>query len=526
MKILRTPIVFFCAAVSALTVAILKALVVGGLETMPPLRVMVFAACGFGIVAALIEWGLRDLFSGRVRTKSDPATLQAPRDAAPIDTAGVTSVLPDASVLSARVRPIVFREICPPVPEAALSFYGGTPVGPPQLVWPRQRNKPGGAPLSFIMQWNCKELAREDATGLLPADGVLYLFADLTWGYPFDFEFVHVPGPVEAWQPLPIPSDLPPIFGSDGVHHIPFCSPEMSNDGPDVPRLMPRWTFDAVAFECPSVSPNGFWPGGAATAEALLRAQHRGGDVPVPARRNDGARPFGRPFATFPHDYAAVRAVASKVIRDLRHPQSWFMRDLPSSEREAIFDGWRNEARERYVSAATHDPAARLEQLESDVLWAWMEGLQPLLRLGWGSLVERCVNISLGLGSELTGVIPEDLIASCVRDHALAYAYLHDERPDHSQPDALKTWDARRNAGLLKEVRSVHAPTPNHMFGPPSYVQGYVEEYMAEWVQLLELSTHGAISHEFGDGVLQFMIRPNDLKERRFERVELVASAY
>jgi len=82
MKILKTPVVFLCAAVGALAVAVLKAFFVGGLERLPPARVLLFAACGFGIVAALIEWVLRDLFSGRVRTKSDPATLQSPRDSA------------------------------------------------------------------------------------------------------------------------------------------------------------------------------------------------------------------------------------------------------------------------------------------------------------------------------------------------------------------------------------------------------------------------------------------------------------
>jgi hypothetical protein len=35
----------------------------------------------------------------------------------------------------------------------------------------------------------------------------------------------------------------------------------------------------------------------------------------------------------------------------------------------------------------------------------------------------------------------------------------------------------------------------------------------------------GIIGHNFGDGVLQFIIRPNDLRERRFDKVELIASS-
>jgi uncharacterized protein YwqG len=63
------------------------------------------------------------------------------------------------------------------------------------------------------------------------------------------------------------------------------------------------------------------------------------------------------------------------------------------------------------------------------------------------------------------------------------------------------------------------------MFGPPSFVQGEVEAYMEEWLLLLELSTR-VVGHQFGDGVLQFMIRPSDLKERQFNNVKLVVSSY
>src|SRR5438045_7931461 len=67
----------------------------------------------------------------------------------------------------------------------------------------------------------CAELAPQDATGLLPGDGVLYLFCDLTWGDPFDFEFVHAPGPTDGWQALPIPPGLPPVYGNEGAYQVP-----------------------------------------------------------------------------------------------------------------------------------------------------------------------------------------------------------------------------------------------------------------------------------------------------------------
>lgn len=179
-----------------------------------------------------------------------------------------------------------------------------------------------------------------------------------------------------------------------------------------------------------------------------------------------------------------------------------------------------------YASAAAHRPASRVEQSLSDKIWHWMEGLESVLKSGWSSLVEKCVNVSLGLGSEAAGAIPADLVTLCAERHQLASAYLHEEYPDRRKPDAMASWDARKAAGLLKEVRSIHAPCPNHMFGPPSFVQGDVEEYLEEWVLLLELSSREPISLTFGDGVLQFMIRPADLRKRQFDNMKAVISSY
>jgi uncharacterized protein YwqG len=64
------------------------------------------------------------------------------------------------------------------------------------------------------------------------------------------------------------------------------------------------------------------------------------------------------------------------------------------------------------------------------------------------------------------------------------------------------------------------------MLCPPSYVQGDAEKRIGEWLLLLELSSDPQIGHHFGEGVLQFWIRPDDLAARRFDLVELTASAY
>lgn len=516
MKIPRALAVFLCSAGAILALAIIKALVVSGLDTLPPAKILVFGSVTFGLIAALVDWGLlRDLFPG-AKSKAQSA-LDGHSQKAP-----TTGPLQER----ARLRPIVFREICPPPATPGLSFYGGIPVGPATLVWPKVVNKPGGAPLSFIMQWDAAELAPQDATGLLPRDGALYLFADLTWGDPFDFQFIHAPGPVRDWQALPAPPDLPPIYGDDGAYKVPYCSPRIAKESQDVPRLLPKWNFAPIAFAYP-VPPSEedrYWEDSNSTAEALLLLEHPVG-VP-PARRLDVRPPrFARPFAAFPHDHAAVRVVAAKVLDQLRHPERLLLQ-ATADDRHAQFEVWRNEATRRYVSAATHRPGASVDEALADEIWHWMEGLEPVLASSWGALIEACANVSLGLESEAAGSLPADLVARCTEHHRLATAYLHYEYPNHRNPDALTNWEARKAEGALQEIRSLLAPCPNHMFGPPSCVQGAVEEYLEKWVLLLELSSRGPIGHEFGEGVLQFLIRPFDLREGRFDRVKLVASAY
>jgi hypothetical protein len=560
MKPPRFLTVFFCAAIGILAVAVIKALIVSGLDVLPALKLLLFTSSMFGFVAAMLDWALfrprakgapADVSSeGPVsQGRSHVATAAAPPLTRGGSKASVESIdgsrtqagtkaldIParnkgaeEALLERARLRPIVFREIVPPPASPGLSFYGGTPIAPANFTWPRMRNKPGNAPLSFVMQWDCAELAGQDATGLLPRDGVLYLFCDLTWGDPFDFQFIHAPALPDSMQTIPIPPDLPRVYGDEGAHIVPYCSPEIAKEHQDVPRLLPKWPFTPVAFSYPA--PPGapgdqgawFWSETEAVSEALLLAQHPEG-VPAAKRRDEQPWPFARPFDAFPQDYATVRVVAAKVLHDLRWPSSWLLRGVPEPEREAKFKAWRDQATQLYLSAVPHRPAERVEQAAADEIWRWMQDVAPVLTPGWRSLVAQCVNVSLGLGSEAASAIPADMVAACAEWHQLAHAYLHDEHPDRRQPDAIAKWEARKAEGSLKEVRSIHAPSPVHMFGPPSYVQGYVEEYLDEWMLLLELSSRGQVG--MGEGVLQFLIRPADLRERQFDRVELVASAY
>lgn len=540
MKMPRFLLVFLCGAGALLALSLLKASIISGLNTLPPAKILIFAASCFGLVAASIDWALlRNRLPPRHFQESDApklssvqaaAIMQALKDPLKTDSqaAAAVSSAPEpgagpsneALVRLAESQPIVFKEICPP-PSTGLSFYGGVPIVPPLFVWPRSSNKPGKTPLSFVMQWDCVELAAHDRTGALPEDGVLYLFCDLTWGEPFDFRFIHASGSTKEWLALSVPEDLPSVYGDEGAYLVPYCSSQVEKRFQDVPRLLPRWPFSPRGFSYPAPVANAdadgrFWSEGQTVAEALLSLQHPQGQAPTnPSRKQ--ALPFGRPFPAFPHDFAAVRIVAAELLRRLHRPDPKLLLDKFEHDRKTTLQRWADSAADLYNSATSHSPAAAVEQSASDRIWRRIEQMAPAIGRGWDAVVQECVNTSLGIGSEASSVLPANLVAECALRHELATIYLRDEQAG-SLPGGAEVNSA--------ESRTIHAPCPNHMFGPPSFVQGHVEEYLEEWILLLELSTKKQIGHEFGEGVYQFMIRPAHLRERKFDRVKLIASAY
>jgi len=107
---------------------------VSGLNTLPPIRVLVFAASMFGLIAALLDWAL--LRSPLLPKRTKPISVEARASGGQNAGATVSPPAPhiDPIVERARARPIVFREIYPPPAAAGLSFYGGVPVGPVNLA--------------------------------------------------------------------------------------------------------------------------------------------------------------------------------------------------------------------------------------------------------------------------------------------------------------------------------------------------------------------------------------------------------
>lgn len=440
----------------------------------------------------------------------------------------------------ARYHPIVFRQSFPPADDHGLSYYGGLPTGPADIVWPRHAFDGGEAPLSFVMQWDCRELAAQDATGLLPRDGVLYFFASLEWANPKAFRFVHAPGDVADWEPLKPPADLPPVLGDQTAWQVPWCNPHIEAEHQHCPTLLPKWPFRPLALEYPATTTDdddeeaAFWSE-RAMAEVLLKAQDSLGAPPT-YLDPDGS--YGAAvFDGFPHDWAAVRIVCSKVIDTLRKPiytrLPRSIEELEGEAREARIAEWSDEARELYRFAASHAPDDAVPGDLSVQIRVWMDKVNGCFM--YGLVVKEAVNVSLGLHSKALAAIPPDLIAKASLDHALGIAYDRKEYRHEfnarccaglDQEASDRLWNAAKEAGTLPIIHQVSARVPNRIFGPASFVQGDVAELVEDHVLLLEIGSSSQIGIELGEGVIQYMIRPDDLRQGRFDKAQVILSAY
>lgn len=449
--------------------------------------------------------------------------------------------LPSTEVMrkvhAALKRPIVFKRLLEADADNGLSHFGGKPIGPKSLKWPCTGGKERNQPLHFVMQWDCAQLSGKDATGLLPKDGVLYCFLDLEWGNPDGSYFTHQAGPTDDWQEIEPPTDIGPIFGEEGVWIVPGCLPKIDNAADYVPRTLPRFAFEPVAFDYP-LEEDGqkeggtFWNDERPVAERLLEVQNPGsGHERQVDHIEKRAIPFERPFATFPYDFASLRIIAvrakNKIGRTTAKAYENAFPDFSKDDIAALKKSWLEEATELYELAVSQPASTSLPQDLSDEYWSWVENHRLIMETGHETWVMDAINLSLGLASSGLNNVPLEWVERVfAKKHSLASEYMRWEYPDHRIENTYEVYEQKKKDGLLDQIHEIHAPTPAHMFGPPSFVQGDVDDMMNEYVLLLELPSGGTPGLEIGEGVLQYMIKPEDLAQGRFDKVQTVTSAY
>ena len=400
------------------------------------------------------------------------------------------------AVRASREQAVLLRRHFPPR-AGSLSHWGGVPIVPRGFTWPFVVLPDGtDRALSFVLQVDCATIPADGRLGLMPDRGQLYVFLDLDWGTHWIWSVRFEDGDVEEFVPGRPPVGLPRAY----PHRAIWRWPQRDEDWP---HLLPAWSFEPVLLTGDENAPppededeeeeRDFWPGTIDVSRALDGID--GAVVPMEYYENrfDDDRVLVRPFATYPHDWQAVRILTGLVqsrLQDRYHDRGNMTDEDVASLRGAI-QTWSERAAEQ-------EPWTALAPEDSDALWQLVLDHQSMTLFGLSDAVNDSLDATLAGNPDAAGLLPPEALDLARIRHALASA----------GPERRHTTIAER------------------MLCPPSYVQGDAAERIGEWILLLEMSSDPQIGHHFGEGVYQFWIRPGDLAARRFDLVELTASAY
>lgn len=453
----------------------------------------------------------------RIRQSALAASTAAPPPPPPPILTPETSPEPGAQE-TARHEPvgqaIVFRQYCPPRHDPRqLSFFGGVPIAPRGLAWPSHAVDGRIHALHFILQVDLAAIPASAGLGVLPETGVLYLFLDLDWGRSDAFRFLYADNPTNDWVPAHVPDTLTAAYGDQAPYVWQW--PRGLDDGlARCPQLLPKWPFEPVAIDIPDealeaweqeVAEAGesfpfWWPGERIMAPVLLAAQ---GDDSL--HDSEGARKIVP--ATWPQDWNAVRIAIGLILERIRREARRADDDADDTAERLAGESleWLElaDARGRFDAVS---PEAR------EAFRGWFDELKAPISFVRDPAITLSMEASLTESAEAAARIPAEALAKLRSRHSLAV-----------QLD-VRTIDQQTKESRIE--RKIHANTPDRMLAPASDVQGTSEEISATHLLLLELSSNEGIGHHFGEGVYQFWITPEDLRDRRFDRVELIAQAY
>jgi hypothetical protein len=414
-----------------------------------------------------------------------------------------------AKIIEAQSRQaIVFRQHFPPSFTRGLSYFGGAPTVGAGFSWPRWTDPQGEArPQTFIMQVACSEIPPSARLGVMPDDGVLYFFMEISErllgsAYRVIYQSVQEAGPINDWIEAALPEDLPPALSRYLRRY--------AMEDEQLPRVLPRWAFTPTAIEIPAASyaereadEPYIWPG--ISAEALMAAQG-GAIIHHPYSIEDftpAPEVFRKPFETFPHDWRAVQYLMGMLIKRLEDWKKYLntapvAKQLSEEEKRTQLSTVQAKAQHFYDRATAYPADEVVPSTQRDEIWAFLASVANLSRYGLAEAVTLSVEDSLMRSPKTASLIPAEAAERIRGRHALVVSYEGNE----------------------------HVNTPERMLAPPTDVQGGPYEWAGSHLLLLELSSEITLGRDFGEGVFHFYIAPEDLKARRFDKVKLECEAY
>jgi hypothetical protein len=468
---------------------------------------------GAALVSAGIAWAdwklgqRKKLISGsstpKVEMSFDPNAGTHQANLSPVVQQPTPNELPQQPTLDPFVeqairQAVLFRQHVPPRHDVThLSFWGGRPIASSSFVWPTWRNEAHAeSALTFLMQINCADVPEQARLGVFPDSGVLYFFLN-PLGHHEAYRVIleSTAGPLSE---IAIPQTLQSAYASEAKWMFPWIL-----DEENLPKLLPKWTFQPVAIEIPREpfvpdedddgSAQLLWPGERGTMQKLLLEAQ--GEIVVSDSfsvgeifKTDGV--VMRPYSQFPQDWNCVQISAALLAEKVRRDQ------LRGTTEE--MDLLAAEANEWINLACQQNPFEVVPEPEAQRFWDWIAKHARSSRFVLTDALPQSIEASLSHSEQSAKRIPPEAIDRIRGRHAFARMY-------KSEPFIV---------------------TPDRMLAPPRDIQGNQYERAISHILLLEVSSDEGIAHYFGEGVYQFWITPEDLKKRRFENVVLTADAY
>jgi hypothetical protein len=171
---------------------------------------------------------------------------------------------------------------------------------------------------------------------------------------------------------------------------------------------------------------------------------------------------------------------------------------LPDEEKRMYLSVVQEKAQQFYAIATGRPADEAVPESERDRVWAFLASEARLSRSILAKAVTLSVEDSLFRSPEAASRIPPAVAERIHGRHALVTTYEGKE----------------------------HVNTPERMLAPPRDVQGGQWEWASTHLLLLELSSDEGLGRNFGEGVCQLYIAPDDLQARRFDKVKLAFEAY
>jgi uncharacterized protein YwqG len=396
---------------------------------------------------------------------------------------------------------IVFRPDFPPLHTGnERSFRGRQPFAPPHFQWPTFTDSQGTEKqLDFLLQVDCAEIQLSAHLGSLPEKGVVYFFMEI------GTEFQESP-------------NFAVIFADDqGEQFSSIFSPvEPKADSAE------KQSFKPIAIQIPEnaftkrINETGeilrIWPNDDVVRGQFIAAQ--GAEVKLNRiTESDFTGQIGtlkRPFPDYPHDWRALQIASESALReflDIRYEsQPYFYTELDHEGKRAMLRQAAKEARSWCDMALLAPESGPVPPQVRDEFWQWLLRYGSISQKILPETVTASVEASLNRSTEAAARIPVEWMKRVHSSYALAVNVGDDDL---------------YRFGSTKYL--IHRNT--RMLSAPTVYRGENYEKSKTHLLLLE-TTYGEHTTFRGDSAIyQFWITPENLKAKRFEKVELTTEA-